>query len=305
MFISELSTLGPGVQGSARGRASHKRCARWQASRMADDLAFAHLLADVADSISRTGFKLRTYAVREKDDGSAVTDIDVRIEEAIEGEVASAQPGDGFLSEELGTSRSGTRRRWIVDGIDGTGAFIRGDSSWGTLIALEQDGQVDIGIATSPGLRRRWWGSRGGGSWTAALGASGLGTVTERLSVSTRGFPPRGVVVPSSGVLDGWRDGAVQGASELLRSSPAVGYGPLLVAAGQAEASIHLWGRAWDHAPFVVLVEEAGGVFSDLWGGRRLDTGTAILSNGATHEFLTRRLRQKAPAEPELWSGRT
>jgi hypothetical protein len=198
-----------------------------QDGRVVDDLAFAQRLADLADEISRAEFESRSYAVRIKDDGSAVTDVGVRVEEAIAMEVASAHPKDGFLSEELGrrTTRRGTRRRWIVDGIDGTRAFIEGGVSWGTLIALEQDGEAKLGVASSPGLQRRWWGSRRGGSWTATLDASGLGPDPDRLSVSISGLRPRGVVLPPLGLLDGWRDKAVLVATGLLRSPGTDGHG--------------------------------------------------------------------------------
>src|SRR5207247_1155770 len=158
----------------------------------------------------------------------------------------------------------------------------RGGSTWGTLVALEQDGEVRVGVASSPGLRRRWWASRGAGAWTGEL-ESGIESSPSRLAVSATRDRPRGMVLPPAGLLDGWRDRAVQLAVDSLRPAEVSGYGPLLVAAGDIEVSVHLWGGPWDHAAFVVLVEEAGGQFSDLWGGRRIDTATAIFSNGIAH----------------------
>ena len=69
-------------------------------------------------------------------------------------------------------------------------------------------------------------------------------------------------------------------------------------AAGDLDGSLILFGGPWDHAPFVVLVEEAGGRFSDLWGGRRLDTRTAIFSNGLVHDELRSLVAPLAPALP-------
>jgi histidinol-phosphatase len=266
-----------------------------------DDLVFALHLADLADEISRDRFDSKRYAVSAKADGSAVTDADRRIEEVLAGKVAAVHPEDGFLSEELGETLtpSGSRRRWIVDGIDGTAAFVAGGLTWGTLVALVEEAEVKVGVASSPGLRRRWWASRGAGAWTGIIADSSARSEPSRLSVATSEWEPRGVVVPQAGLLKGWRDDAVRLALGGLRSSDKSGHGPLLVAKGDIEASVHLWGGPWDHAPFVVIVEEAGGTFSDVWGGRRIDTATAIFSNGVVHEAVRRRLLAAAPAHPD------
>ena len=77
------------------------------------------------------------------------------------------------------------------------------------------------------------------------------------------------------------------------------GQDPLNVADGSLDGVVVLHGGPWDHAPFVVLVEEAGGRFSDLWGGRRLDTRTAIYSNGDIHDDLRARAATIAPGTTE------
>jgi fructose-1,6-bisphosphatase/inositol monophosphatase family enzyme len=60
---------------------------------------------------------------------------------------------------------------------------------------------------------------------------------------------------------------------------PQANLSALELASGDLEVALHLRGEPWDHSPFVVIVEEAGGCFCDLWGGRRLDTGTAVSTN--------------------------
>ena len=113
-----------------------------------------------------------------------------------------------------------------------------------------------------------------------------------------RRLKPRGAVLPPEGLLSGWRDQAVRRAASFLSHPAAPGHGPLLVAAGEIEASVQLAGGPWDHAPFVVLVEEAGGEFSDLWGGRRIDTATAIFSNGLVHRDVRAEATVAAPDVP-------
>jgi hypothetical protein len=106
-------------------------------------------------------------------------------------------------------------------------------------------------------------------------------------------------VLPGPGLLTGWRDRSVRFLVDSLPAPTEPGHGPLLVADGKAEASVHLWGGPWDHAPFVVIVEEAGGRFTDLWGGRRIDTATAIFSNARVHAPIETLARRHAPDRPE------
>lgn len=268
---------------------------------VSDDLAFAMSLADLADQISAPRFAAKDFTIRAKADNSPVTDVDVQVEEALVAAVHAGHPSDSFLSEELGQplDHRNAGRRWIVDGIDGTANFVAGTPAWGTLIALEIDDEIDVGIITCPGLRRRWWAARGAGAWTAPIAPNGAGQSPLRLSVRDSGRRA-GVVLPPAGILDGWREQAITTATQYLQPTDATGHGPLLVASGDIDASVHLWGGAWDHAPFVVLVEEAGGQFTDLWGGRRIDTATAIFSNSHNHHDLQHAVAAVAPANPEL-----
>lgn len=267
-----------------------------------DDLAFAHRLADSADEITGAAFAAGDFVVRYKDDGTAVTDVDVAVEQALARHIAATHPSDAFLSEELG-AHGESSRTWIVDGIDGTAVFARGGPGWGTLVALRQDEEVVVGIASSPGLRRRWWASCGTGAWTAPLTSPPTAPGPTRLTVSDRGREPRWAVAPPPEALDGWRQLAARRCVESFGATEVAGYGPLLVAAGDLDASLLLYGGPWDHAPFVVLVEEAGGRFSDLWGGRRTDTRTAIYSNRLVHDVVRSLVAPLAPASPTEQSG--
>lgn len=252
-------------------------------------------LADVADEITQVAFATKTFTASVKADGTPVTDVDVTVEESLVELLDSHRPEDAVLSEELGV-RGQAPRTWIIDGIDGTAAFARGGSSWGTLIALRLDEQVVVGVATSPGLGRRWWAARGAGAWTAPLSTTPGGATPERLTVS-RADPDhrKWTIVPASERLNGWR----QQVGLLPGAATGSAHDPLRVAEGELDGVVVLYGGPWDHAPFVVLVEEAGGRFSDLWGGRQLDTRTAIYSNGLLHDELQARAATLAPDTPE------
>jgi len=260
-----------------------------------DDLDLALRLADVADEITQAAFATKTFTTRSKDDGTPVTSVDVAVEESLVELLDGHRPEDAVLSEELG-ARGRARRTWIIDGIDGTAAFAGGGSSWGTLIALRVDEEVGVGVASSPGLGRRWWAARGAGAWAAPLSTTAGGATSERLAVSrSDGDDRRWSIVPALERLHGWRHqvGLLPGAS------PGSAHDPLRVAEGGLDGVVVLYGGPWDHAPFVVLVEEAGGRFSDLWGGRRLDTRAAIYSNGVLHDHLRAQAATVAPAMPE------
>src|SRR5437016_5746647 len=125
-------------------------------------------MADRADEMSMAVFTGRPLAYVDKDDGSPVTETDRLVEETLRGMVADVRSGDGFVGEEAGTSPASRGRRWIVDPIDGTKSFISGRSEWGTLIALEENGELTVGVATAPALGGRWWAGAGHGAFSQA-----------------------------------------------------------------------------------------------------------------------------------------
>src|SRR5690242_977354 len=128
--------------------------------RLDADLAFALELADVADAVTLPRFRAADLRVAMKEDRSHVTDADEASERAIRDAVSTSGRHDGFVGEELGDGAPDdgpSGARWIVDPIDGTSSYARGIPIWATLIALERDGEVVVGVASAPALGRRWW----------------------------------------------------------------------------------------------------------------------------------------------------
>ena len=257
---------------------------------MNPDLELAFRLADVADAATLGWWDTSGVASIPKADGTPVTKADVAAEEAMLDAVRLARPGDAFLGEEVGERTGTTGRRWIVDGIDGTRFFAAGLPTWGTLIALEQDGQIVLGVSSSPAQNRRWWASRGNGAFT---GRSAGGFAPTRLCVSTERTirPNRVVTLPTFEAL----------ATRHRRTLDALAGGtPVdrpwshqnLVAEGEADLCVWFGGDIWDHAAPSIIVEEAGGRFSDHQGGSRLDTRTALYSNGLLHDEVLAALAQ-------------
>ena len=110
-----------------------------------------------------------------KADGTHVTTADGVAEIAIRQALRTPSPDDGFIGEEIGSRPSRFGRWWIVDGIDGTNGFVAGLPDWGTLIALEQEGETALGMISSPAQNKRWWAQRGCGAFTSTCDSNRSG----------------------------------------------------------------------------------------------------------------------------------
>ena len=129
-------------------------------------IQFAHKLADRAGEVIRPYFRQR-IAIDDK--GSVggvamfdpVTAADKGAEEAIRKIIDAERPHDAILGEEYGHKPGTSGLTWVLDPVDGTRAFITGRHTWGTLIALEEDGKRILGIIDQPVLRERFIGFDG------------------------------------------------------------------------------------------------------------------------------------------------
>lgn len=242
---------------------------------MQDDLALALELADVADSVTLPRFRALDLAVETKPDLSPVTEADRVAERALREVLAKRRPEDGVLGEELGETRREAARRWILDPIDGTKNYSRGIPVWGTLIALEHGGDVVVGVASAPALRRRWWATLGGGAFAdgAGIAVSDVARVEEAVLSFDR----------SALVLDRERVLRLVDRCWHLRAG-ADCWQHLLVAEGGVDVALDHIANVWDVAAIKVIVEEAGGRVTDLSGEGRIDGGSAISTNGLLHD---------------------
>ena len=238
---------------------------------MSADLDLALRLADAADAIALSRFRARDLVVETKPDSTPVTEADRAVEAELRTILALERRRDAVLGEEEGQSGS-SARRWIVDPIDGTRNYSRGVPVWATLIALEDHGRVILGVVSAPALHRRWWAERG-------EGAHANGDVV-RVSRIAR---------PEDAVLTFALEQSLP--SLAGRAWHARGYGDfwshMLVAEGAVDGAIDAIGVSlWDLAAVQVIVEEAGGTFTDFAGEHRVDGGSAISSNGLLHDTL-------------------
>jgi histidinol-phosphatase len=249
-----------------------------------DDLELALQLADVADGITLARFRAEDLVVETKPDLTPVSEADRAVEQALRERLAVDRPEDHVFGEEFGGVGSPAgARRWIVDPIDGTKSYVRGIPVWATLLALEQRGEVLAGVVSAPALGRRWWATRGGG----AFARDGLGGEPRRLHVSA--VRELGDAQLCFGGLEEWRDaGRLEALAELGgRCLRTRGYGDfwsyMLVAEGALEIGLDPTVSLWDLAAPMIIVQEAGGWFTDFGGTATAGGGSAIATNGFVH----------------------
>jgi histidinol-phosphatase len=245
------------------------------------DLAFAHSLATTADAITLARFRALDLQVETKPDLTPVSEADRAAEEAIRRLVARDRPGEGVLGEEFGDD--GADDRWIVDPIDGTMNYVRGIPVWATLLALEREGRVEVGLVSAPALGRRWWAARGEGAWAEGerCRVSQVGRI-EDCAVSTtspREMPPGWTEI----VRRAW---ATRGLSDFWQYC--------LVAEGALDVGADPVVGAWDYPAVQLLVEEAGGRCSTFEGSSPAPGESFLATNGALHDAALALLGRKA-----------
>jgi histidinol-phosphatase len=253
-------------------------------------LALAQAACDEADGIARSVFR-RDLDITTKPDRTFVTQADTAIERAIRARILAAYPDHGLVGEEYGTEAGGARTRWYIDPIDGTHNFIRGVPLFGTLLAVEREGELQAAVISAPALRERWWARRGGGAW--AHGADEARPRRIRVS-AIRALEDAQVLYGSGHDLEA--SGKAPGFHDLLGDvwrERGFGdfWGYALLAEGAAEAMVEVDLNSWDAAAPTVLIEEAGGRVTDFDGNRAIDSGTFLATNGLLHDEVLDRLR--------------
>jgi histidinol-phosphatase len=240
-------------------------------------------VAEVAELAAKTAMQWyhQRIEVETKGDGSPVTIADREAERVARAWIAARFPHDGLHGEEFGIERGDARRRWLLDPIDGTKAFVRGVPLWGTLIACCEGDTVLAGAACYPAVNELVAAAPGEGCWwnrsrayVSTIDALPFGTA---LTTDDR-FPER----PYRG--DQWRT---------LASNVGVArtwgdcFGYLLVATGRAEIMVDDIVNPWDAAAFFPIITEAGGCFTS-WGGESTAFGTSVIATNRGVAAATR-----------------
>lgn len=225
-----------------------------------------------------------------KDDRSPVTQVDHAIEQFLFDELGELCPDDGFKGEEKRSRASNSGREWVVDPIDGTVQFIRGQEFWSILVGLEQDGIGKVGIIAFPARNEIIYASAGNGCWEETDNG------TRRLNVSVV------TELSDSYVLHNGiefarrvkRAGRLSGLLEVVGAERgyADAFGHMEVVRGRSDCMIDFLTEHHDIAAVRVAVDEAGGQWSALDGGQdlQLDGPGSLTSNGHLHEIIRLKL---------------
>jgi histidinol phosphatase-like enzyme (inositol monophosphatase family) len=217
-----------------------------------------------------------------KEDGSPVTPADRAIESFLRQGINSRFPSHGVLGEEFGEQNPGADVRWILDPIDGTLSFMRGVPLFGILIGVEVGGEPSVGVVHLPALGEtvsaalghgcRWNGRPATVSTTSGIADAVLLTTDPR-------------ALQTGPMAKGWN--RLVGAGALVRGWGDC-YGHVLVATGRADVMVDPVLSTWDAAPFLPILTEAGGRFTDSAGRARYDGGSGISTNGWLHGEVLR-----------------
>jgi histidinol-phosphatase len=260
---------------------------------LADDLSLALDVAQATDGFTLPHFVAQDFTVDWKRNRTEVTDVDQRAESMIVDQLMSARPTHAAFGEEHGLIGDGASPwRWVVDPIDGTSGFVRGNPVWATLIALThvEHGAV-LGVVSAPALGRRWWGGVGLGAHVSALGA------VRPISVSTVDSlaDAQVSVTPNAGWDRLGLTGSLVALQQMARRSRGMGdfWQHMLVAEGAMDVAVDAVGvAAYDIAAVKPIVEAAGGTLTDRHGEATHEHDTAISTNGLLHADVLELLRR-------------
>ena len=247
-------------------------------------LELAKKIAAEAGDLTLRYFYQSDLAVERKEDKTPVTVADRGAEEFLRCRIGEAFPDDAILGEEFPEKAGTSGYRWILDPIDGTKSFIHGVPIYSTLIGIEKEGESLIGIIALPALGEILWAEKGGGTWWESPRFS----QPKRARVSQKERLDESLFLISEMIsFDqcGRRDVYTQlERKALLTRNWGDAYGYYLVATGRAELIVDPIMCLWDNAPLLVIMEEAGGIFTDWKGNRTIFNEEGIASNGRFHE---------------------
>jgi histidinol-phosphatase len=228
-----------------------------------------------------------------KQDQSPVTVADREAEVLLRATLLGAFPADGFLGEEFGDTPGTSGFRWIIDPIDGTRSFVRGIPIWATLVGLEYREEQIAGIAELPAMGQTYRALRGDGAYRG----------DRRIHVSEVAKLDDALLFYSSlswFVKAGKHDEFLALTVQTQRQRGFGDfYGFVLVAQGSGELMVEHGVHAWDVAGLKVIVEEAGGRFTDWDGLPTIHRPDVIASNGRLHDVALRLLRGDAQNPPQ------
>lgn len=248
-------------------------------------LEFSVRLAREAGEITNHYFQ-GSFTPERKADNSFVTVADREAERHIRSVIEETFPDDAILGEEEGEKPGASRRRWIIDPIDGTFAFVHGVPFFGVMIGLEVERQPVLGVVNLPALNEIIYAASGSGCFWNGQPArvSATATLDSALLLATN----------FSASKQNKFGPALEDLRQSARTSRTWGdcYGHMLVATGRADVMLDPVMNIWDCAALLPIIEAAGGRFTD-WNGRRtIDGGNAVSTNSGLFDEVMETIRK-------------
>ncbi|MEK9657403.1 MAG: inositol monophosphatase family protein [bacterium] len=237
--------------------------------------------ADESDAMSRHYFE-QALKIEEKKDKTLVTEADLAIERKIREFAADYDPELGVLGEEFGVSEGASSKKLIIDPIDGTVNFIRGIPIFGSLLAIEEEGEIVAAMVSNPMTKERWSAAKGAGAFfnEQPIQVSKIERLGEGQAFygSLFGTEATGLPLDKAVALLG-RTKRQRGIGDFLMH--------LWVAMGYGEFAFDVNLNPWDLAPLGLIVTEAGGQVTTLSGQPfSIYQPTILSSNGRFHAEL-------------------
>ena len=233
-------------------------------------------LADAADALTLRAFR-GDLSVRTKRDGTVVTAVDEAVEARLREVLAASAPGHRILGEEGGVTEGNPNAPlWVIDPIDATTNFVRGNPIFATLIGVVIDGADTVGVVSAPALGSRWDGIVGEGARQDGRPIA-VSSVDELAGAE--------VAFGDLAALEAVRPGLLTALTRRTVRQRAYGdfWNYCLVAAGSTDVVVEGRLGHWDLCACRAVVVAAGGRVTDLAGEDRSDGGSAIASNGRLH----------------------
>ena len=223
-------------------------------------------------------------AVERKGDQSPVTEADRGAELLLRERIGAAFPDDGILGEEFPEKPGTSGYRWLLDPIDGTKSFIHGVPIYSTLIGIEHEGRPVGGVIALPALGECLWAGLGQGAWHTSPRFS----VPKQARVSNCANLSEALFLTSEKLTFDQtnREEAYREFENQARLTRTWGdaYGYFMVATGRADLMVDAEMSPWDAAPLLVIMQEAGGRFTDWQGNATIHGGEGVGSNGHLHD---------------------
>ena len=219
-------------------------------------------------------FKKNVEVISKADD-SPVTIADKETEQIIRKEIQKRYPDHGIIGEEFGRTNEDSNIQWVLDPIDGTKSFIHGIPFYTTLIGILIDNEPQVGVIYAPALEELCAAAIGEGA--TLNGEPCKVRDTEQLEDAT-------LLVTE---IYRFKEMDQQEIFEELMSKTKLhrtwgdAYGHMMVATGRADVMYDPILNIWDAAALLPVMQEAGGVFSDIEGNETIHSGNGFSTNKA------------------------